>query len=117
MVYPKGKVQMGGRGSGGDDGLNLGVNELLNGRHPYSVRTYLDNPISPLPGAILLAIPFVLVGSSAYQNLFWLGVFCFVLFRMMQSWRATLFLFWRFLIVRRVPMNPVLTAGSSRTNN
>src|SRR5260370_6837948 len=116
IVYPKANVHIAGRGSDADDGLNLAVKELLNGRYPYSVRTYLDNPISPLPGAILLAIPFVLVGSSAYQNLFWLGVFCFVLFRMMQSWRATLILFWTILIVSPVVMNHVVTGGDYPTN-
>src|SRR6266404_7851547 len=48
-VYPKANVHIAGRGSDADDGLNLAVNELLNGRYPYSVRTYLDNPISPCP--------------------------------------------------------------------
>ena len=116
IVYPKANVHIAGRGSDADDGLNLAVNELLNGRYPYSVRTYLDNPISPLPGAILLAIPFVLFGSSAYQNLFWLGVFCFVLFRMMQSWRATLILFLTILIFSPVVVNDIVTGGDYPTN-
>ncbi len=116
IVYPKANVHIAGRGSDADDGLNLAVNELLNGRYPYSARTYLDNPISPLPGAILLAIPFVLFGSSAYQNLFWLGVFCFVLFRMMQSWRATLILFLTILIFSPVVVNDVVTGGDYPTN-
>jgi hypothetical protein len=116
FVYPRANVHVAGQGSDADDGLNLAVNELLNGRYPYSARTYLDNPISPLPGAILLAIPFVLLGSSAYQNLFWLGVFCFVLFRMMQSWRGTLILFWTILIASPVVMNHVVTGGDYPTN-
>jgi hypothetical protein len=116
IVYPKANVHLAGRGSDADDGLNLAVNELLNGRYPYYARTYLDNPISPLPGAILLATPFVLLGSSAYQNLFWLAVFCFVLFRMMQSWRGTLILFWTILIFSPVVMNDVVTGGDYPTN-
>jgi hypothetical protein len=32
------------------------------------VVTQLGNPVSPLPGSLLLALPFVLLGSSAYQN-------------------------------------------------
>src|SRR5258707_2100131 len=116
IVYPKANVHIAGRGSDADDGLNLAVNELLNGRYPYSARTYLDNPISPLPGAILLAIPFVLLGSSAYQNLFWLGLFCFVLFRLTQSWRETLILFWTILIFSPVVMNDIVTGGDYPTN-
>jgi hypothetical protein len=116
FVYPRANVHVAGQGSDADDGLNLAVNELLHGRYPYYARTYLDNPLSPLPGAILLAIPFVLLGSSAYQNLFWLGVFCFVLFRMMQSWRGTLILFWTVLIFSPVLMNDVVTGGDYPTN-
>jgi hypothetical protein len=116
IVYPKANLHIAGRGSDADDGLNLAVNELLKGRYPYYARTYLDNPLSPLPGAILLAIPFVLLGSSAYQNLFWLGVFCFVLCRMMQSWRGTLILFWTTLIFSPVLMNDVVTGGDYPTN-
>ncbi|HSP63013.1 MAG TPA: hypothetical protein VLQ90_08540 [Pyrinomonadaceae bacterium] len=116
IVYPKANVHIAGRGSDADDGLNLAVNELLKGRYPYHARTYLDNPISPLPGAIVLATPFVLLGSSAYQNLFWLGVFCFVLFRMMQSWRGTLILFGTVLIFSPVVMNHVVTGGDYPTN-
>jgi hypothetical protein len=116
IVYPKANVHIAGRGSDADDGLNLAVHELLNGRYPYSVRTYLDNPISPMPGAILLAIPFVLLGSSAYQNLFWLGVFCVVLFRMTQSWRGTLMLLWTILIFSPVVMNDIVTGGDYPSN-
>ena len=116
IVYPKANVHIAGRGSDADDGLNLAVNELLHGRYPYYARTYLDNPLSPLPGAILLAIPFVLLGSSAYQNLFWLGLFCFVLFRLTQSWRGTLVLFWTILIFSPVVMNDIVTGGDYPTN-
>jgi hypothetical protein len=116
IVYPKANVHIAGRGSDADDGLNLAVNELLHGRYPYYARTYLDNPLSPLPGAIVLAIPFVLLGSSAYQNLFWLGVFCFALFRAMQSWRGTLILFWTVLIFSPVVMSDVVAGGDYPTN-
>jgi hypothetical protein len=116
VVYPKANLHIAGRGSDADDGLNLAANQLLNGRYPYYARTYLDNPLSPLPGAILLAIPFVLLGSSAYQNLFWLAVFCFVLFRTMQSWRGTLILFWTILIFSPVVMNHLVTGGDYPAN-
>lgn len=59
-------------GADRDDALNIAVTELVNGRYPYYPRTYLDAPISPLPGALLFAAPFVLLGSSAYQNVFWM---------------------------------------------
>lgn len=116
FVYPKANVHIAGRGSDADDGLNIAVVELLHGRYPYYVRTYLDNSLSPLPGAIFLAVPFVLLGTSAYQNLFWLGVFCFVLSRMTKSWRPTLILFWIILIFSPVVMSNVVTGGDYPSN-
>lgn len=58
-----------------DESLNLAVGELLHGRYPYYVTASGKEPITPLPGSLLLAIPFVLVGSSGFQNCFWLFVF------------------------------------------
>jgi hypothetical protein len=76
-VYPLVNSSVPGQGSDRDDALNMAVRALLNGEHPYRELTYLGNPITPLPGALLLAIPFVLAGNSAYQNLFWLAAFAF----------------------------------------
>ena len=47
---------------------------LLSGQYPYHARTYLDNPISPMPGSLLLAAPFVALGRSAYRT--WHGCSC-----------------------------------------
>ena len=79
VVYPIANTGQRSGGSDSDDALNIAANELMHGRYPYSPRTYLDNPISPMPGAVLLAVPFVLLGSSVYQNLFWLFVFFIVM--------------------------------------
>ncbi|MGE0706026.1 MAG: hypothetical protein AB7P22_19055, partial [Vicinamibacterales bacterium] len=61
-------------GSDRNEALNVAANSLLDGEFPYNSRTYLGNPISPMPGAVLLATPFVLLGDSAFQNVFWLAV-------------------------------------------
>jgi hypothetical protein len=50
----------------------------LHGHHPYRATTYLGNEITPLPGAILLAIPFYVVASVSLENIFWLGVLLLV---------------------------------------
>lgn len=75
VVYPLANSGRVGGGSDGDDALNVAVASLLQGNYPYYQHTYLGNPISPMPGALLLAVPFVLMGTSAYQNFFWLFVF------------------------------------------
>lgn len=75
MAYPIADSGVVGGGSDGDDALNIATVELLNGRYPYHPMTYLGNPISPMPGSLFLAVPFVVLGNSAYQNLFWLVAF------------------------------------------
>src|SRR5713226_9351322 len=59
LLYTSANVHVAGRGSDADDALNLAVSELLHGRYPYYGQTYLHNAIANLPGAILLATPFV----------------------------------------------------------
>ncbi len=65
-VYPMANSGEYGRGIDNDEALNIAVGELFSGRYPYYLRTYLDAPISPLPGELLLASPFVLLGNGAY---------------------------------------------------
>lgn len=61
--------------SDGDDAIELAINELRAGHYPYYAKTFLGNPITPMPGALLLALPFYLLGNATLQNLFWLAVF------------------------------------------
>src|SRR5712691_1191582 len=74
-IYPIANTHAPGTGSDDDDALNLGAMALLTGRSPYSRTTYLGNVLHHLPGAFVLASPFVLLGTSALQNLFWLPLF------------------------------------------
>lgn len=98
-VFPMVDVQMPGRGSDGDDALDAAATELLNGRYPYYPRTYLDNPISPLPGSVLLAIPFVLLATSAWQNLFWLLLFTLTMARVLRSLMLAVLMLWAVLLI------------------
>src|SRR5216683_580770 len=117
LVFPRATVHVAGRGSHADDALNLAVGELLHGRYPYYVQTYLQNAIANFPGAILLAAPFVLLGNSAYQNLFWFGVFFFAVSRLQQSWRGGLILIWIVLLFSPVVINYVVTGGDDLANS
>ena len=117
LVFPRANVHVAGRGSDADDALNLAVGELLHGRYPYYVQTYLQNAIANFPGAILLAAPFVLLGNSAYQNLFWFGVFFFAVSRLQQSWRGGLILIWIVLLFSPVVINYVVTGGDDLANS
>jgi hypothetical protein len=61
-----------GVGSDRSDALDVALARLADGRYPYEGVTYLGNPITPLPGALLMAAPFTwLTGHAAWQNLAW----------------------------------------------
>ncbi len=76
IVYPIENRGGLGKSSDRDDGLNLAVTRLAEGRTPYYGSNKRAGPLSVLPGGIALAAPFVALGNSAYQNLFWLAAFC-----------------------------------------
>jgi hypothetical protein len=62
-----------GVGSDRADALNVALGQLAQGRYPYTATTYVGNPITPLPGALLLATPFWwATGNAAWQNPAWL---------------------------------------------
>jgi hypothetical protein len=60
--------------SDADNAIDDAIGEVLNGRYPYYVKTFLGNPITPMPGALILALPFYFLGMSTVQNVFWLTV-------------------------------------------
>ena len=71
--YPIANSGLLGPGSDRDEHIQIGATELLQGRYPYyTLAPGYDSLISQGPGALMLAVPFVLLGHAAYQNLFWL---------------------------------------------
>jgi hypothetical protein len=74
-----------GRSSDRDDGLELAVNRMLEGQTPYYPSDKFAGPLSVLPGSILLATPFVMMGNSGYQNGFWLAVLLYALLRVFKD--------------------------------
>lgn len=75
VFFPISQRHILGPGSDRADALRVSGSALIHGRYPYYTSTYLGNDITPLPGAILLALPFFLLGNVAFQNLFWLAAF------------------------------------------
>lgn len=67
-----------GRSSDRDEGLEIAVHRLLEGQNPYYPQNEVAGPLSLLPGAILLSVPFVAIGSVGMQNVFWMGAFLWV---------------------------------------
>jgi hypothetical protein len=60
-------------GSDSDDAIEIGVSEIIQGRNPYKAHTHLRNPLTPLPGWILLNTPSVFLGAHIYGA--WFGYF------------------------------------------
>lgn len=72
-VYP---IANSGRFGGGgdiDDAMIIGATEIIHGHYPYYKQTYLGGLLSPMPGTILLSVPFVFLNLLPYQNIFWLS--------------------------------------------
>jgi hypothetical protein len=116
LLYPHINSHLPGKGSDRDDALNIAVTELLKGNYPYYQKTYLENPISPLPGAIFLSIPFVLVGNSAYQNIFWLFAFLLTMCTNLGDWRNAVLLLWILLSLSPIVQHEIISGGDLLAN-
>lgn len=90
-LYPRLNCQRPGCGSDRDDALVLAVTRLLEGASPYAVRTYLNNEISPLPGSLMFAVPFVLLKQVAWQSLAALALSLFALSRRLKLQQSPFF--------------------------
>lgn len=85
IVYPIENGRGLGKSSDRDDGLNMAVTRMAQGQSPYYPSDKFAGPLSVFPGGIVLAVPFVALGNSGYQNLFWLTVFLFVAYSMFKD--------------------------------
>lgn len=117
IIYPIANSGAIGGGSDHDDALNIAVRELVDGRYPYYLKTYLGIPITPMPGSLLLALPFVLLGNSAYQNLFWLPVFYFGLRKHFQNSTSALLLFLVIFLLSPVAIHMVVIGSDYIANS
>lgn len=114
-LYPYADNGSIGGGSDRDDALNIAASKLWETGYPYNSLTNLENPITPSPGAILLSLPFALLGNAAYQNFFWIVVSYFAAIKFLKDSRLAL------IFLAAVTMTPVtliqlVTGGDLVTN-
>lgn len=114
--YPLANSGRLGPGSDLDDELNSAGREILAGRNPYRLETYLGNPIDLLPGELILALPFVALGNGAFQNFFWLAAFLWAAGLVLRNPRSVLILFAAMLLFCPAVWQEFLT-GSDRLTN
>lgn len=92
LLHPLEDEKGPGKSSDRDEGLEMAVTRLAQGETPYYPSNRVAGPLSVLPGSILLAAPFVALGNSGYQNVFWLAAFLFAASRFLQNKAAALYL-------------------------
>jgi len=117
VVYPLANSGIVGVGSDRDEALNSATTDLLKGRYPYYGKIYTGNRISPLPGSLVLAVPFVLLGNSAYQNFFWLFAFLISMNSYLKNRWAALLLLWVILALSPVVLQELVTGGDLLANS
>jgi hypothetical protein len=115
-VYPVVNTHVPGTGSDDDDTYNIGARALAAGRSPYDELTYLGNALHPLPGSFILAAPFVLLGTSAWQNVFWLTLFCLTVKSIRACERDALRLAWLVLALSPTVIHQVVTGTGHAAN-
>jgi hypothetical protein len=103
-------------GSDREDALRIELSAIRNHQYPYGARTFLGNPPTPLPGAMLLAAPFFALGHIAWQNFFWLALFFFFTILFFR-YRATAFFFLAvFLLFAPGNLSDFTSGGDYLTN-
>jgi hypothetical protein len=116
LLFPISRSGLLGGGSDRADALNVALRALLAGHQPYRQLTYLGNPPTPLPGALLLASPFYVLGSSALQNLFWAPVLVALAPSMIGSRRAGACFLLVFILLCPGSLQDYVTGGDYLTN-
>jgi len=126
LVYPLADSGQLGFSSDRDEAIDIAVKQALAGNYPYLCKAVsgihdgcpnLGNPIAPLPGALLLAGLFVMLGGSALQNLFWIAVFYIVLRRQLDDRKLPAVYLSTLLFFSPVLIAEILTGGDHLANS
>jgi hypothetical protein len=116
VLFPIARSGVLGGGSDRADALDAPLAALLSGHGAYGVATYLGNPPTPLPGALLLALPFHLIGSSAFQNLLWAPLFALFAPKMVGSRRRAANFIATLVLCSPGAMQDLVTGGDYLVN-
>ena len=128
VIYPVANSGRVGGGSDREEAVNAGVSEILHGRYPYYARTEVAvhpagedwvyrGPLSQMPGELFFAVPFVLLGNSAYQNFFWLAVLFLTLRWFFGDGRDALLLVWVAVFLSPVCLHEAMSGGDLLANS
>jgi hypothetical protein len=116
VMYPRSLKAPLSRRSDREDALRIELSALHNHQYPYDARTFLGNPPTPLPGALLLAEPFYELGHIAWQNLLWLALFFVFTLRFFRYRATALFFLAVFLLFAPANLADLTAGGDYLTN-
>ena len=116
VLYPISLKHTLNSGSDREDALRLELMAIHHHQYPYDARTFQGNPPTPLPGALLLSVPFFALGHIAWQNFLWYALF-FIFTMHFFRYRATaLFFLTVFLLLAPANLSDFTSGGDYLTN-
>ena len=116
VLYPMSLKRMLEQRSDREDSLRIKLMLIKGHRYPYDALTFLGNPPTPLPGALVLAAPFFLIGHISWQNFLWIAAFFYFAIRFFQ-FRSTAFFFILILLLLSPSSLSDLTSGGDYLTN
>jgi hypothetical protein len=116
ILYPLSLKHTLNIGSDREDALRIELSAVRHHQYPYDARTFLRNPPTPLPGAMLLAAPFFAVGHIAWQNLLWLALFFLFAIHLFRYRATALFFLAVFLLFAPGNLSDFTSGGDYLTN-
>jgi hypothetical protein len=116
VLYPISLKHTLNSGSDREDALRLELTAVSHHQYPYGGYTFLGNPPTPLPGAMLLAAPFFAIGHIAWQNFLWLPLFFLFTIRFFRYRATALFFLTVFLLFSPGNLSDFTSGGDYLTN-
>ena len=116
VLYPLSLKRTLNQRSDREDALRIELVAIRHHKYPYDARTFLGNPPTPLPGALLLATPFFLVKHIAWQNFLWIAAFFYFAIRFFRFRSTALFFVLIFLLLSPSSLSDLTSGGDYLTN-
>jgi hypothetical protein len=116
VLYPKSLKQPLNARSDREDALRVELTAVMHHQNPFEASTFLRNPPTPLPGAMLLAAPFFAIGHIAWQNFLWYALFFLFTISFFRYRATALFFLTIFLLLSPTNLSDFTSGGDYLTN-
>jgi ABC-type multidrug transport system fused ATPase/permease subunit len=116
VLYPISLKHTLNSGSDREDALRISLSAVQHHEYPNDAHTFLGNPPTPLPGALLLAAPFYVLRHIAWQNFVWLALFFLFTLRFFRYRATALFFQLVFLLLAPANLSDITSGGDYLTN-